>query len=85
MLTLGQRNKVRLFCDGPQGCPLCAQATGSKRGAKLILVDLAGSETVKKTGAQGSTLKEAQHINRSLSALGNVISALTTVRTSNTG
>lgn len=50
---------------------------GSKKGAKLTLVDLAGSEKVGKTGAEGATLKEAQHINKSLSALGNVINALT--------
>lgn len=41
------------------------------------MVDLAGSEKVGKTGAAGQTLKEAQHINKSLSALGNVIYALT--------
>eukprot|EP00808_Paulinella_micropora_P008317 g60437.t1 len=51
--------------------------TGSRRGAKLTLVDLAGSEKVLKTGAAGQTLKEAMHINKSLSALGNVINALT--------
>ena len=44
---------------------------------KLSLVDLAGSESQKKTGATGDTLKEAQAINKSLSALGNVIHALT--------
>merc|ERR1719502_742911 len=44
---------------------------------KLMLVDLAGSESQKKTGATGDTLKEANAINKSLSALGNVISALT--------
>jgi kinesin family protein 4/21/27 len=38
---------------------------------------LAGSERVKKTGATGSTLKEGININKSLLALGNVISALT--------
>jgi len=43
----------------------------------LILVDLAGSEKVRKSEAQGHTLKEAQHINKSLSALGNVINHLT--------
>jgi kinesin family protein 5 len=43
---------------------------------KLNLVDLAGSEKVGKTGATGKTLKEAQMINKSLSALGNVIKAL---------
>ena len=44
---------------------------------KLTLVDLAGSESQKKTGADGDTLKEANAINKSLSALGNVISELT--------
>ncbi|RXH82323.1 hypothetical protein DVH24_036664 [Malus domestica] len=48
----------------------------SKAG-KLILVDLAGSEKVEKTGAEGKVLEEAKTINKSLSALGNVINALT--------
>ncbi|KAI4455334.1 kinesin-related [Holotrichia oblita] len=46
-----------------------------KKG-KLNLVDLAGSERQTKTGATGDRLKEATKINLSLSALGNVISAL---------
>ena len=45
--------------------------------SNLFLVDLAGSEKVDKTGAQGQTLEEAKKINSSLSALGNVINALT--------
>jgi hypothetical protein len=43
---------------------------------KLNLVDLAGSERQSKTGATGDRFKEATKINLSLSALGNVISAL---------
>ena len=43
---------------------------------KLTVVDLAGSERVDKTGAVAERLREAQYINKSLSALGNVISAL---------
>ena len=43
---------------------------------KLSLVDLAGSERADKTGASAERLKEAQSINKSLSALGDVIAAL---------
>jgi hypothetical protein len=43
---------------------------------KLNLVDLAGSERVRISGAKGSRLEESKYINQSLSALGNVISAL---------
>jgi len=53
----------------------------STKQSKLILVDLAGSEKVENTGASGQTLKEAQQINKSLSALGNVIHALTSTKT----
>ena len=40
-------------------------------------MDLAGSERVRRSGARGARLTESRHINLSLSALGNVISALT--------
>lgn len=46
------------------------------RKSRFNLVDLAGSERQKDTGATGDRLKEASNINRSLSALGNVINAL---------
>ncbi|KAL0232105.1 hypothetical protein PCE1_003101 [Barthelona sp. PCE] len=46
------------------------------RIGKLNLVDLAGSERVRKAGASGARFTEATYINRSLSTLGNVISAL---------
>ncbi len=46
------------------------------KAGKLNLVDLAGSERQSKTHATGQRLKEAQKINLSLTALGNVISAL---------
>ncbi|XP_070605408.1 kinesin-like protein KIFC2 [Erythrolamprus reginae] len=52
--------------------------SGTKVTGKLNLVDLAGSERVWKSGAQGERLKEAQSINRSLLALGEVIQALRT-------
>lgn len=51
--------------------------TGTQKLGNLYLVDLAGSEKVGKTGASGQTLEEAKKINKSLSALGMVINALT--------
>ena len=44
--------------------------------SEINLVDLAGSERAGSTGASGDTLREGAKINQSLSALGNVISAL---------
>jgi len=51
--------------------------SGTQKSGKIYLVDLAGSEKVGKTGATGQTLEEAKKINKSLSALGMVINALT--------
>ena len=54
-----------------------ANASSQLRAAgALHLVDLAGSERVKDSGAVGQRLKEAQAINKSLSALGDVVAAL---------
>merc|ERR1712151_585648 len=47
--------------------------------SKMNLVDLAGSERAKSTEAEGERLKEGANINKSLSALGNVINALSSV------
>eukprot|EP00753_Platysulcus_tardus_P003951 PLAT12506.9.p1 GENE.PLAT12506.9~~PLAT12506.9.p1 ORF type:complete len:1706 (-),score=833.76 PLAT12506.9:54-5171(-) len=57
-------------------------ASGSTTKGRLYLVDLAGSEKVSKTGAAGQTLAEAKTINKSLSTLGQVITALTSSRAS---
>ncbi|KAK1176041.1 kinesin-like protein KIN-14I [Acipenser oxyrinchus oxyrinchus] len=51
---------------------------GSVTYGKLSLVDLAGSERAAKTGAKDDQLKEANSINKSLSALSDVIFALST-------
>lgn len=61
--------------EGSDDLELIKQNRKIKKG-KLNLVDLAGSERQGKTGATGERLKEATKINLSLSALGNVISAL---------
>lgn len=55
---------------------MCDLETNKVKVGKLNLIDLAGSERQSKTGATAERLKEASKINRALSSLGNVISAL---------
>lgn len=50
--------------------------TGATLHGALHLVDLAGSERVDRSFVTGNRLKEAQHINKSLSALGDVVFSL---------
>ncbi|KAF8391035.1 hypothetical protein HHK36_023335 [Tetracentron sinense] len=74
---------VLTLASGPSQCSIhCVMVKGENLlngeciRSKLWLVDLAGSERVAKTEVQGERLKETQNINRSLSALGDVISSL---------
>ncbi|CAE7400049.1 KRP95 [Symbiodinium natans] len=65
-----------IFMITVEQCAMGMDGEGHIRVGKLNMVDLAGSERQSKTGATGERLKEATKINLSLSALGNVISAL---------
>uniref|UniRef100_A0A8C4M6B7 Kinesin family member 7 n=1 Tax=Equus asinus asinus TaxID=83772 RepID=A0A8C4M6B7_EQUAS len=67
-VTLEQRGRAPSRLPRP--------AAGQLLLSKFHFVDLAGSERVLKTGSTGERLKESIQINRSLLALGNVISAL---------
>ncbi|KAM4706252.1 uncharacterized protein WCC33_010987 [Rhinophrynus dorsalis] len=87
LLSLGKRNRAT-FCTNMNERSSRSHAlltititgkdltTGTVTTGKLNLVDLAGSERVWKSGAEGERLKEAQNINKSLLALGEVIQAL---------
>merc|ERR1719262_709645 len=61
-------------------CSIIMESTEKETGqviyGKITLCDLAGSERPKKSGVEGDALKEAVEINKSLSALGDVISSL---------
>ncbi|XP_052207437.1 kinesin-like protein KIN-14F [Diospyros lotus] len=87
LMKIGQRNRaVGATALNERSSRSHSVLTVHVRGKELVsgsilkgclhLVDLAGSERVDKSEAVGERLKEAQHINRSLSALGDVISAL---------
>ncbi|KQS62421.1 uncharacterized protein Dere_GG22243, isoform J [Drosophila erecta] len=54
----------------------------TEKVSKISLVDLAGSERADSTGAKGTRLKEGANINKSLTTLGKVISALAEVSAS---
>lgn len=69
--------------ENPDDNPLLQRDAAAKPGkakvlrkSRLCLVDLAGSERVKRSGVEGKAMQEAQHINKSLAALGNVVNGL---------
>lgn len=51
-------------------------SASSATPGKLNLIDLAGSERLDKSGSEGVRMQEAKYINKSLSALGDVIHSL---------
>ncbi|XP_029164393.1 kinesin-like protein unc-104 isoform X3 [Nylanderia fulva] len=59
----------------------CTTGLMSEKVSKISLVDLAGSERADSTGAKGTRLKEGANINKSLTTLGKVISALAEIAT----
>ncbi|XP_072744090.1 kinesin-like protein unc-104 isoform X10 [Anoplolepis gracilipes] len=59
----------------------CATGLMTEKVSKISLVDLAGSERADSTGAKGTRLKEGANINKSLTTLGKVISALAEIAT----
>ena len=75
LMNAGSSRSHSVFTIVVECCSTSDQGEHIRVG-KLNLVDLAGSERQSKTGATGTRLKEATKINLSLSALGNVISAL---------
>jgi len=76
LMNAGSSRSHSIFSIVVECCSTDDEQNERIRVGKLNLVDLAGSERQSKTGATGSRLKEATKINLSLSALGNVISAL---------
>ncbi|KAM7406505.1 hypothetical protein PAMP_000879 [Pampus punctatissimus] len=64
------------YVDGLSRLAVASYKTSGEKVSRLSLVDLAGSERAAKTGAAGERLKEGSNINKSLTTLGLVISAL---------
>ena len=72
MNATSSRSHAAFLCTISQR--LKSDTTGfSLKSSKLNLIDLAGSERQRATGAKGKRLREGANINKSLSALGNVI------------
>ncbi|XP_057962403.1 kinesin-like protein KIN-14I [Malania oleifera] len=87
LMSLGQRNRAvssTALNDRSSRSHSCLTVhvqgrdltSGAILRGSMHLVDLAGSERVDKSEVTGDRLKEAQHINKSLSALGDVIASL---------
>jgi kinesin family protein C2/C3 len=87
MNDYSSRSHLVLFVDVETESSCVSGSTASSSAAtvekeierthgRLVLIDLAGSERVKRSEAVGQALKEASHINKSLSALGDVMAAL---------
>ena len=68
LFVIGSLLRINIVCTSADD--------NKKRLSKLWLIDLGGSERLLKTNAQGLTMEEGRAINVSLSALGDVISAL---------
>ena len=74
--TIVSISLTQLISDGGRGGGGAGGGHVKEMTSDIVLVDLAGSERAESTGATGARLKEGIEINVSLSALGNVISAL---------
>jgi kinesin family protein C2/C3 len=72
----GKQTSVKDTSEGKKEKSHRKEEEGETTLGRLYLVDLAGSERVNKSGVKGKQLTEAKNINRSLSALGDVIEAL---------
>lgn len=72
---LARRQVAATLCNSTSSRSHVIVILGLGEG-RLTLVDLAGLERVKRSGVEGSMLREAQSVNRSLQSLGDVVEAL---------